>query len=76
MVISCQEYASTHTNAETIPMRQLPLVARIIIPILQLVKRKPRDTEQFIQLYNGCDIGKAKWRVKTIIWPSQANENK
>lgn len=76
MIISCQEYASHHTNAWNIPMRPLPLVVRIIIPIFQLAKRKPRDASNLSEGYKSWDKGKAMWRVETIIWPSQANKNK
>lgn len=76
MIALCQEFASTHTNAQSIPLRQLPMLARICIPNLQLMKGKLRDTKQFVQLYNGCETGKAKWRVETITWPNQVNKNK
>lgn len=61
MIISCQEYASPHRNAKSIPMGPLPLVTRINIPILQLEKRKPRDTKQFAQ-------------TKQWLWQRQSGE--
>lgn len=76
MISSHKEYSSPHNNAYIIPLRQLPWMVTIIFCNLQMMKRKPRDTKQFAQPYNGCDIGNAKCGVKKIIWPSQTNKNK